>query len=474
MQHRHPSPTRRSRTARHRVQAAGAALAAAGALVLAGLPGSASAQSDAPSHTSPTPSPRDAAATAAVAKTSPEVLKAMQRDLGLTAAQAKARLVNEAEAGATAGSLQFALGRDFAGAWVTGATSASLTVATTDARDVAAIEAEGARALLVRHSVAQLDAAKAKLDRAAKSIRTADAPVWYVDVKSNAVVVNAVRASAAGKLVAAAGVDADLVKIKKTADRPRSFYDIVGGEAYYMGSGGRCSVGFSVTQGATQGFATAGHCGRAGTTTRGVNQQAQGTFRGSIFPGRDMAWVATNAQWTATPYVKGAGGQRVGVAGSTQSPVGGSICRSGSTTGWHCGTISQHNTSVTYPEGTINGVTRTTVCAEPGDSGGSYISGSQAQGVTSGGSGNCRSGGTTFHQPINPLLQQYQLTLKTTGGGQDPGPGPGDPTDTWAAGSVYAAGDTVTFDGATYRCLQPHQAQPGWEPPSTPALWEQS
>ncbi|GGS09828.1 serine protease [Streptomyces aureoverticillatus] len=405
-QHRHASPTQRRCTVR-RVQAAGAALAAAGALVLAGLPGSAFAQTD-----SPSPTPHDAAA-AAMAKTSPEVLQAMQRDLGLTASQAKERLVNEAEAGTTAGSLRAALGRDFAGAWVSGATSATLTVATTDARDVATIEAQGARAQVVRHSAGQLDAAKARLDRAAKSTRTADAPVWYVDVKTNAVVVNAIKSSAAKALVDRAGVGSGLVQIKKTDDRPRSFYDIVGGEAYYMGSGGRCSVGFSVTQGATQGFATAGHCGRVGTTTRGVNQQAQGTFRGSIFPGRDMAWVATNAQWTATPYVKGSGGQRVSVAGSTQSPVGGSICRSGSTTGWHCGTISQHNTSVTYPQGTINGVTRTTVCAEPGDSGGSYISGSQAQGVTSGGSGNCRSGGTTFHQPINPLLQQFQLTLKT-------------------------------------------------------------
>ncbi|MFD9882282.1 carbohydrate-binding protein [Streptomyces alboflavus] len=468
MQLRHSSPTQDGRKVLRRAQAAGAALAAAGALVLAGLPGSAVAQSDSPS---PSPTPRDAAAAAAVERTSPAVLKAMQRDLGLTAAQAKARLVNEAEAGAAGGALRSALGRDFAGAWVTGATSATLTVATTDARDVAAIEAEGARALVVRHSLGQLDAAKAKLDRAAKSTRTADAPVWFVDVKSNAVVVKAVKGAAAHKLVKAAKVDRGLVEVQRTAERPRPFYDIVGGEAYYMGSGGRCSVGFSVTQGATQGFATAGHCGRAGTTTRGVNQQAQGTFRGSIFPGRDMAWVATNAQWTATPYVKGSGGQRVSVAGSTQSPVGGSICRSGSTTGWHCGTISQHNTSVTYPEGTISGVTRTTVCAEPGDSGGSYISGSQAQGVTSGGSGNCRSGGTTFHQPINPLLQQYQLTLKTTGG-QDPGPGPGDPTGTWAAGSVYSAGDTVTYNGATYRCLQPHQAQPGWEPPNTPALWE--
>ncbi|WP_409059787.1 carbohydrate-binding protein [Streptomyces sp. SYP-A7185] len=455
-----------------RATAACAALAAAGALVLAGLPGTANAQTDpAASSSSPSSSSPSPAETAAVDRTSPEVLKAMQRDLGLTSAQAKARLVNEADAGAVAGALRAALGRDFAGAWVHGATSARLTVATTDASDVPAIEARGARAEVVPYSTAQLDAAKARLDRAAKKAATRDAPVWYVDVRSNAVVVRAVHASAAKSLVSAAGVPSSLVQIEKTTERPRPLYDLVGGEAYYMG--GRCSIGFPITKGTQQGFATAGHCGRAGTATSGYNQVAQGTFQASIFPGKDMAWVAVNSQWTATPYVKGQGGQRIGVGGSTQSPVGASVCRSGSTTGWHCGTIQQHNTSVTYPEGTISGVTRTTVCAEPGDSGGSYISGSQAQGVTSGGSGTCSSGGTTFHQPINPLLQQFGLTLKTTGGG-DPGPGPGDPEPggTWAAGKVYAPGDTVTYGGSTYRCLQGHQAQPGWEPPNTPALWQ--
>ncbi|MGW7072514.1 carbohydrate-binding protein [Streptomyces sp. NPDC054855] len=449
----------------HRRRAAAAALAAAGALALAGLPGTANAQADAAASSSPSP-----AETAAVDRTSPEVLKAMQRDLGLTPAQAKARLVNEADAGAVAGALQAALGRDFAGAWVHGATSARLTVATTDASDVRAIEARGARAEVVSHSVGQLNAAKQKLDRAAKKAATRDAPVWYVDVRSNSVVVRAVQVPAAKSLVAAAGVDSSLVRVEKAKERPRPLYDLVGGDAYYMG--GRCSIGFPITKGTQQGFATAGHCGRAGTATSGYNQVAQGTFQASVFPGRDMAWVATNSQWTATPYVKGQGGQRVGVGGSTQSPVGASICRSGSTTGWHCGTIQQHNTSVTYPEGTISGVTRTTVCAEPGDSGGSYISGSQAQGVTSGGSGDCRSGGTTFHQPINPLLQQFGLTLKTTGGG--PGPGDPEPGGTWAAGKVYAAGDSVTYGGSTYRCLQGHQAQPGWEPPNTPALWQRA
>ncbi|MDG9727609.1 MULTISPECIES: carbohydrate-binding protein [unclassified Streptomyces] len=447
-------------------RAMGAAVAATAALLVAGLSGSASAGT-APAGSAPT-----AAETLRTDAAPVALLSAMQRDLGLDRQQAERRLVNEAEAGATAARLRAALGGDYAGAWLRGAESGTLTVATTDADDVAAIEAAGAAATVVRHSLADLDAAKSRLDRAATGRDTTDAPVRYVDVRTNTVTVQAVRPSAAHALLDAAGVDAGLARVEKTAERPRPLYDLRGGEAYYINNSGRCSIGFPVTKGTQQGFATAGHCGRTGASTSGANRVAQGTFQGSIFPGRDMAWVATNSSWTATPYVSGAGGQNVQVTGSTQAPVGASVCRSGSTTGWHCGTVQQHNTSVTYPEGTISGVTRTTVCAEPGDSGGSYISGSQAQGVTSGGSGDCRSGGTTFFQPINPLLQNYGLTLKTTGdGGEDPGE-PEEPGGTWAAGTVYQPGDTVTYGGATYRCLQGHQAQQGWQPPNVPALWQ--
>ncbi|EME53031.1 carbohydrate-binding protein [Amycolatopsis decaplanina] len=42
---------------------------------------------------------------------------------------------------------------------------------------------------------------------------------------------------------------------------------------------------------------------------------------------------------------------------------------------------------------------------------------------------------------------------------------------TWAAGTGYSAGARVTYSGSGYVCLQAHTAQPGWEPPSTPALW---
>ncbi len=68
---------------------------------------------------------------------------------------------------------------------------------------------------------------------------------------------------------------------------------------------------------------------------------------------------------------------------------------------------------MTYPQGVVYGLTRTDACAEPGDSGGSFVSGDQAQGVTSGGSGDCSSDGVTFFQPVAPILEEWDLELFT-------------------------------------------------------------
>ncbi|WP_329598682.1 alpha-lytic protease prodomain-containing protein [Streptomyces pseudovenezuelae] len=450
----------------HRHVSAGcAALTVLGALVLTGLPAAAAVEPPAP-----TPAP-SAAETLGANSPSPVVLRAMERDLRLTEAQARTRLVNEAEAGTRAGRLQNALGKRFAGAWVSGATSADLTVASTDVADSPAIEAGGARAVVVDTPLADLKAVKTKLDRAVMG-KGLETPVRYIDVRTNRVTLQATSRAAADTLVEAAGVDSALVDVKVSADQPRALYDIRGGDAFYIDDTARCSVGFGVTKGDQQGFATAGHCGQAGSKTTGYNQVAQGTFEASVFPGQDMSWVGVNSDWTATSAVKGEGGQDVQTAGSVQALVGAAVCRSGSTTGWHCGMIQQHDTSVTYAEGTVDGVTRTTVCAEPGDSGGSYISGVQAQGVTSGGSGDCTRGGTTFYQPINPLLSTYGLTLRTStseSGTSTPEEGQ---EGAWAAGRVYEVGARVTVDGVSYECLQPHQAQAGWQPALAPGLWQ--
>ncbi|MEU1908686.1 S1 family peptidase [Streptomyces hygroscopicus] len=344
----------------------------------------------------------------------PEMLASMQRDLGLTADEARARISNEYRAGAAEPGLRKTLGGAYAGAWVSGNT-AELTVATTDAEQSATITAGGAKAAVVKHSLNALTEAKRALDSAAaERPPTAEAAsAWYVDVKTNSVVVQSARPDEAAAFVAASGADRQVVRVLESPERPGPLYDLRGGEAYYINGAARCSIGFSVAQGDRNGFVTAGHCGDPGDTTTGSNRVAQGTFQGSSFPGNDYAWVSANADWAPRPWVVGPEGSDVTVDGSQEAPVGSSVCRSGSTTGWHCGTIQQHDTSVQYPQGTVSGVTRTNVCAEPGDSGGAFISGSEAQGVTSGGSGNCTVGGTTYYQPVNPVLTAYGLTLTT-------------------------------------------------------------
>ncbi|GAA5058556.1 streptogrisin C [Thermocatellispora tengchongensis] len=333
----------------------------------------------------------------------PAMVEAMQRDLGLTREQVATRLANEQRAATTSAELTTSLGASYGGSWVNWDAS-QLMVATTDHSAVPAIQAKGAQPVVVGRTLQQLTAVKEQLDRAPEQAKSG-AALWYVDVTTNSVVILAGQLAAGEALATAAGVDKNMVRVAVSAEQPQPFIDLIGGSAYYIGSS-RCSIGFSVTRGSTPGFVTAGHCGRAGSTT----SNPSGTFQGSSFPGNDYAWVATPGH-TPRPWVRGSGGANVIVRGSTQAVVGSSICRSGSTTGWRCGTIQQHNATVRYSQGTVTGLTRTSACAQPGDSGGSFISGSQAQGVTSGGSGNCSIGGTTYHQPVNEILSAYGLTL---------------------------------------------------------------
>lgn len=384
---------------------AAALVTGAGVVVALGLPAQASPNIGAAPET---------AATTAVAPDA-AILAALQRDLNLTAEQARERVSREYAAALTEARLRKQFGAAFGGAWLT-ADASALIVGITDRSQAGAVRAAGAQPQLVARSERALDALKAKLDANAAGVSKSISG-WYVDVRANDIVVLAQPGAAgvAHAFVARAGVDARVVRVVESTESPRPFYDVRGGDAFYIG-GGRCSIGFSVNGG----YVTAGHCGTAGTPTSGYNQVAQGTFQGSSFPGNDYAWVAVNANWTPVGVVNNYSGGTVAVAGSTEAAVGASICRSGSTTGWHCGSIQAKNQTVNYPQGTVYGLTRTNVCAEPGDSGGSWLSGNQAQGVTSGGSGNCTSGGTTFYQPVNEILSAYGLTLVTSGGPPPP------------------------------------------------------
>lgn len=55
--------------------------------------------------------------------------------------------------------------------------------------------------------------------------------------------------------------------------------------------------------------------------------------------------------------------------------------------------------------------TRTPPPQTAGSTGGALFSGSTALGLTSGGSGNCSSGGTTFFQPVTEALSAYGVSV---------------------------------------------------------------
>ena len=97
---------------------------------------------------------------------------------------------------------------------------------------------------------------------------------------------------------------------------------------------------------------------------------------------------------------------------SARNPsVGETVWRKGSTTGIHSGRVTALNATVNYAQGTVSGLIKTTVCAEPGDSGGPLYSGTSALGLTSGGTGDCTVGGTTYFQPVTEALSVYGVAV---------------------------------------------------------------
>ncbi len=337
------------------------------------------------------------------------LVPAMQRDLGLTEAQATALLRQEAEASRIEPAARAAAGSAYGGSWFD-REAGTLVVGVTSADSAAAVRATGAEAKAVEHSQAELDAAKATLDAQAGQA-PAGVAGWHVDPREGSVVVSVVRGAAGVEGFLDVARSAGPVEVSYVAERPQTFAaGTVGGDPFYINGNTRCSIGFSVHGG----FVTAGHCGGTGASVAGWDGSAMGNFAGSSFPGNDYAFVRIGHGWWTAPVVLGWGtvSDQL-VRGSWEAPVGSSVCRSGSTTHWHCGTVLAKNETVNYAQGAVHQMTKTSVCAQPGDSGGSFITGDQAQGVTSGGWGNCSSGGQTWFQPVNEILGVYGLSLVT-------------------------------------------------------------
>jgi len=234
---------------------------------------------------------------------------------------------------------------------------------------------------------------------------------WGVDTQANQVGVtvdSTVRGARLAKVQSAVQRLGSGARLEFTSGTFRTL--ISGGDAIY-GKKYRCSLGFNVVSGSTHYFLTAGHCGKPEPKWWSTSNHA--TFLGNTvsasFPGKDYALVQYDPSFTNYPGTVDGNHE---IDSAANAFVGESVTRTGSTTGTHSGTVTALNVTVRYQGGgTVRGMIQTTVCAEPGDSGGPLYDRSTAIGLTSGGSGNCRTGGTTFFQPVTEALSKYGVSV---------------------------------------------------------------
>jgi streptogrisin B len=229
---------------------------------------------------------------------------------------------------------------------------------------------------------------------------------WHVDNASGRVVITAdstVSHPGIAKIKQSAGDNAGAIRVERASG---VFSPLLSAGAAIYGGNYRCSLGFNVVSGSTYYFLTAGHCGNVANTwyTNSGHTTLIGPTIGSSFPGNDYALVRYDNTSLSHP----------GGYSAANAFVGESVKRTGSTSGTHSGTVTALNVSVRYSGkggGTVSGMIQTNVCAEPGDSGGPLYDGAKALGITSGGSGDCKSGGTTFYQPVPEAATAYNVTV---------------------------------------------------------------
>lgn len=196
--------------------------------------------------------------------------------------------------------------------------------------------------------------------------------------------------------------------------------NVYGGQGYAIDTGqgyNACSVGFNGwTPAGEPAVISAGHCtgdGTAKNTYVAPPSKALGTFGTSVFGGpgntpsspeapnvgtdvsvidginSDLDLLPEVTHWTAG----GLSETTTRITGVGTAVAGLPVCRSGMTTGWHCGTVDRLSVflvggrNMATDPNDVRAVLgfESTLFAQPGDSGGPVIAGSTALGLVSGG-----------------------------------------------------------------------------------------
>ncbi|WP_249375634.1 S1 family peptidase [Streptomyces sp. I05A-00742] len=249
---------------------------------------------------------------------------------------------------------------------------------------------------------ARLAGARRALDRRVAIPGTA----WVTDPGTRRVVVTAdptVTGARLARLNEVAARLGDAVTVRRSTTRLTRF--LAGGDGIRGGSV-RCTLGFNVVKDGRPAFLTAGHCGKAVAEWSGTGGGPRAAVtETSVFPGHDyaLARYTDGAARRSEVALRGGGTRAITRAGDAY--LGEAVQRGGSTTGVHAGRVTGLDATVNYAEGRVTGLIETDVCAEPGDSGGPLFDGGTALGITSGGSGDCASGGKTYYQPVPRALR---------------------------------------------------------------------
>jgi streptogrisin D len=331
----------------------------------------------------------------------------LAKSAGITQAEAAGRLATQAKGLAVAGTLTQKLGARTGGAYFE--RDGSLVVTVTDPAAAATVTAAGAKAKVVERSTAELAAVKSDLDKAGGPAHS----TWGVDTATNKVVLTVPASTpATAKVLSAAARHGDAVTVTRTTQTLGHQSDIAGGDPLWHSSGGRCSVGFNVWNGATRYVLTAGHCTALGGTWNNYANLYIGPSAGTYFPGADHGVIRIDS---GLPQIRGVylyNGTFQTIAGAGSGYAGLYACKSGSTTGLTCGYVQNTNVTVNYAQGAVYGTDQTTICSQPGDSGGSYFTGATALGMVSGGTTSaCNSAFRSYFQPVLPALSYWGLSL---------------------------------------------------------------
>lgn len=418
---------------RHKRSRAALALALAAALSATALTAPARAGAAGDRGAPPAPSPRTGTQVQTQKEAEQALVTQITKDHGVSAAEARRRAYRQPAQLRLAAEIRADLGAAYGGAWIDQAHGGRLTVGVTagsaapKARGAARASGMGDTATTtVRYGFDHLQkVSDALAERIAKANEGARNGLQSGIVTSrNAVKLGGVRGAALTRaqkdvLSWAKREFGAAVEVSAYAHRsvPRYCYDdyacdppLRSGLAIFTG-GARCTSAFTAYSGGRYYMLTAGHCAELGywwdVSTYSYGYQNVGGVADYTFGWYgDSAIVSVGdpGWWQPRGWVL----YETPVRGSEADYVGGYVCKQGSTTGYTCGTVTEIDATVSYPNRTLSGMTWSTACDGPGDSGSGVFYGNYAHGILSGGP---NSGCGMIHEPIGRALSTWGVSL---------------------------------------------------------------